>query len=1252
MNFQRSILWTFICLGWLIQQNDAQAQRLKQVLPAAIGNQISVDYLNDQVAYAVTSEGYVSKTTDGGTNWIQVYNFPRTAYDIEFVSTTTGFVVAAYAANGGIYRTTDGGHTWTKVNVGNAFLSDIFFLDSQTGFAVGARGGLQKTTDGGDNWTNISTGTNRNLTSVHFVDASNGFIVGQDVALKTTDGGTNWTSMYSNASGKTFNQVQFFTAQKGYMMEQGILYITTDGGANWSTSRVRPALETRKFIFTDENTGYAIQVGLGTGNAYKSTDGGLNWTQLTTPPPPPNTGVEYKDVHFLNNNQGYIVGKNGLIIQTTDGGVTWTQVNQLANKSTRSPNVTSITFRNSNKGYAIEAQGKLLTTEDGGTTWAHAPNPDLGINYTIRHIEFINESIGFLGTDRSLYRTADGGNSWEIVLPFGISATSTSITHHTDQNIFLTSGGAFRRSYDGGKTWIAPRAGQTIPGKVVFTDAYTGYGIKQGELGFVFTTNDGGETWTKKLIGTDTFYNITSNGKNRIYICSANGAVYFTSYGGTRWTKNTITPSGQTATFRHIAFYDEFNGYTAGTTGTIYQTKDNGRSWQRVEPIIHENTVIMNMDYVDQNVVMTGTNGTIIKAINGKMAISQATNNIDAGGNYDFGALTIGQSSDEISFTIKNNGDDNLELTQTPLISISGAQASEFSITSQPSSSIVGASSNFKVKFSPTSLGNKNAVITIPNNTPSNNFVINVTGLAKQAQTIAFSLGSNATKTVGDPNFGLTATGGASGNPITFTSSNPNVATISGDQVTIVGAGSTIITAKQAGNATYASAQATQSLTVNKADQTIRFDLGSDANQVVGNAAFTLSALGGASGKAITFTSSNTSIATITGNTVTIVGAGLANITANQEGNANYNQAASVSQTLTVGKGEQSIRFDLGNDAVKNVRDADFTLSGTASSNLTVSYTSSNTSVATVSGNTVKLIGEGSTIITANQIGNKDYNAAPEVTQTLTVNNKSSQTITFSLGSNANKTFGDANFNLSATTSSGLDISYTSSNTAVATISGNVVTIVGAGTTTITASQAGNDSFNPAADVTQSLTISKASQAITFTLETDANKVVGDAPFVLSATGGASGNPVTFTSSDTDVAIITDNTVTIVGEGTTTITASQAGNDNFDPAADVNQSLTVSKSQVTALPQNLKEAKVILFPNPFVDDLTMEVQGKTGNNQVKIVVLDNQGKEVLATKQTLVNGRLTLPMQRFQAGQYLLKITFGEGVILHRVTKL
>ena len=153
---------------------------------------------------------------------------------------------------------------------------------------------------------------------------------------------------------------------------------------------------------------------------------------------------------------------------------------------------------------------------------------------------------------------------------------------------------------------------------------------------------------------------------------------------------------------------------------------------------------------------------------------------------------------------------------------------------------------------------------------------------------------------------------------------------------------------------------------------------------------------------------------------------------------------------------------------------------------------------------------------------------------------KCDQNITF--GSLANKTFGDANFNLNATANSGLEVNYVSSNTDVATISGNTVTIVGAGNTNITASQAGNAKYNAATDVVQNLVVNKANQSISFNAL--ASKSYGDATFDLTATGGASGNPVTYASSNTAVVTISGNTVTIVGAGNTDITASQAGNAN------------------------------------------------------------------------------------------------------------
>ncbi|HRJ51632.1 MAG TPA: hypothetical protein PLE99_02605, partial [Candidatus Thiothrix moscowensis] len=83
---------------------------------------------------------------------------------------------------------------------------------------------------------------------------------------------------------------------------------------------------------------------------------------------------------------------------------------------------------------------------------------------------------------------------------------------------------------------------------------------------------------------------------------------------------------------------------------------------------------------------------------------------------------------------------------------------------------------------------------------------------------------------------------------------------------------------------------------------------------------------------------------------------------------------------------------------------------------------------------------------------------------------KSNQTITFA--DLSNKILGDADFNISATASSNLTVSFSSQTPTVCTVAGTSVHLVAAGTCTIRASQAGNSTYNAAADVDRSFTVS------------------------------------------------------------------------------------------------------------------------------------------------------------------------------------
>ncbi|MBT1698420.1 T9SS type A sorting domain-containing protein, partial [Fulvivirgaceae bacterium PWU4] len=210
----------------------------------------------------------------------------------------------------------------------------------------------------------------------------------------------------------------------------------------------------------------------------------------------------------------------------------------------------------------------------------------------------------------------------------------------------------------------------------------------------------------------------------------------------------------------------------------------------------------------------------------------------------------------------------------------------------------------------------------------------------------------------------------------------------------------------------------------------------------------------------------NTAVATIDGNVVAIVGAGTAKIVARQAGDAQYNPADEVQQTLIVSKATQTITFNALPD--KRLSDETFILPATASSGLPVSYVSSHPDIASIDGNRIILHKAGKIAIAANQAGNENYEPAMQVPQILNIL-KNLQSIAFA--ELPSKMFGEAPFTLSATASSSLPVVYESSNAAVATVVNNTVTLQGAGTTVITATQSGNDTFEAASSVQQTLVV-------------------------------------------------------------------------------------------------------------------------------------------------------------------------------------
>lgn len=398
---------------------------------------------------------------------------------------------------------------------------------------------------------------------------------------------------------------------------------------------------------------------------------------------------------------------------------------------------------------------------------------------------------------------------------------------------------------------------------------------------------------------------------------------------------------------------------------------------------------------------------------------------------------------------------------------------------------------------------------------------------------------------------------------VSYSSSEPSVATIGSDgSVSLVAAGSTVITASSDEDDTYEASSATYTLTVARAQSGLAWS--QDSAEVVFGEDATLPTLSNPGGLSVSYASSDTAVATVASDgTVSITAAGVTTITASNEQTDQY-EAGSDSYTLTVSKSSYSISWSSSSVTVELGSTAELpTLSNPGG--LVVTYSSSNTDVATIdaSGGAVTIVGAGVTTITA-------YAEATQTTEeastfyTLTVTTPESKQTDPGLAwssSTYKATMGDTSGFPTLSCPAGLTIEYSSSRETVATISSDgTVTLVGAGTTTITATSAETEEYY-AGSASYTLTVSRATATLSWSASTCSATLGEDN--ILPTLNNPSGLEVQYSSSDTSVATVSsDGTVTLVGAGSTTITAASSATSVYS-AASASYKLTVSKAGVT-----------------------------------------------------------------------------------------
>lgn len=349
--------------------------------------------------------------------------------------------------------------TWNyATSTGTSFiLYGMSFPPGQNniGYACGmqytydADGVIIKTTDGGDNWTAIwpASGTIDGLQGIWFISDNVGFAGGwNNYFIKTTDGGANWTPVSCGTNVWYYTDVVFWDSNNGvacaYMNSSDqCVFITSDGGDNWTQATSGIVGNMMAISYADANTLFAVNT---SGNVYKSTDGGYNWT-VKASLPALLFGVTFADANFG------VVGGEEKIFATNDGGTTWTT------HTTGYENFYATEAFTDGTGYCGGTDENIYVTTDYGVSWTMEYN-GTGTSSLYKIRDTPNGTLTACGSQGTIIRKAAS-------LSAGFSADNTTICE-ADQVSFtdMTTGNpiSWNWTFEGGSPGTSTSQNPTV----------------------------------------------------------------------------------------------------------------------------------------------------------------------------------------------------------------------------------------------------------------------------------------------------------------------------------------------------------------------------------------------------------------------------------------------------------------------------------------------------------------------------------------------------------------------------------------------------------------------------------------------------------------------------------------------------------------------------------------------------------------------------------------------------------------------
>lgn len=463
-------------------------------------------------------------------------------------------------------------------------IQKIFTMPSGKLFCIGDCGTIMKSTNQGTSWSfkNKVCGLNDNLISYYYLDENIIFIgTERGKIIKTTDGGQNWNILCE--LGQNYNPfipIDFPNAQIGYTVHDNNVLKSTNAGINWFQVFTPPNYSNIVDVeFITNEIGFASGGNYFSGGdaVFRTTNGGLNWVSVLS------IGYSYAEgLKFVNSATGFAMSEQHLY-KTTNQGINWG-----AYGTNLQYNLNTVFFFNAQTAYATFMGYEFRITTNGGYNWVSKPM----LHYQVLGINFFDVNTGYLhGWNNRIHRTTDAGDNWVILTEKNGSGTGNDRIY--DYYFFNNTTGyvvgwhdMIKKTTDQGETW------QTIPCTqlghnygIDFINTTTGFivGGNSG-IGKLLKSTDGGNSWILfKSFANGYFTCIRFFNENIGLIGCQNDEIYRTSDGGNNWTR---VDSSLYFGVSSIYTLNSTTGFAVGrinsNTGIIRKTTDTGLTWSTI----------------------------------------------------------------------------------------------------------------------------------------------------------------------------------------------------------------------------------------------------------------------------------------------------------------------------------------------------------------------------------------------------------------------------------------------------------------------------------------------------------------------------------------------------------------------------------------------------------------------------------------------------------------------------------------------